>query len=360
LRLANATDGLILLVVRYGEELSAVAQEYGSRLAGVIVNGLPKYRAEDVDGTLAADLESSGTRLLGSIPDDRRMLAPRIGQVAEFLGGEFLNGEDQSDRLLENFLIGGLVLDWGPFYFSSRKNTGVIVRGDRPDVQIAAIQTDTTRALVLTKGVRPVEYVVYEAEQRGIPLVVVPGNTHDVAEQLENLQPEVEFDHADKLAVETYLPIYEKLCGLNYSIIRLANVYGPRQDPHGEAGVVAIFAKAMLAGKPLTIFGDGNDERDYIYVQDVVDAIARAAVGTLPGPFNVGTGIGTSTNRIFEVVAQNCGHSEAAIHGPDRPGDINRISLDPSKAARELGWIPQVTLDDGLRTTVDWFKQQGE
>jgi len=185
LQLANATDGLVLLVVRYGEGLSVVVKE---------------YRAEDADGTLAADLESSGTRLLGSIPDDRRMLAPRLGQVAEFLGGEFLNSEDQSDRLLDNFLIGGLVLDWGPFYFSSRKNTGVIVRGDRPDVQIAAIQTDTTRALVLTKGVRPVEYVMYEAEQRGIPLVVVPGNTHDVAEQLEGLQPQVEFDHADKLA----------------------------------------------------------------------------------------------------------------------------------------------------------------
>jgi UDP-glucose 4-epimerase len=165
---------------------------------------------------------------------------------------------------------------------------------------------------------------------------------------------------ASKLAVETYLPIYEKLCGLNYSIIRLANVYGPRQDPHGEAGVVAIFAKAMLAGMPLTIFGDGNHERDYIYVQDVVDAIARSAEGALPGPFNVGTGIGTSTNRIFEVVAQHCGHSEAAGHGPDRPGDINRISLDPSKAKRELDWVPKVSLEDGLKTTVDWFKQQGE
>jgi len=200
LELANSTDGLVLLIARYGEGISAVAKEYGSRLAGVIINGLPKYRSEDADGTLAADLEASGTKLLGSIPDDRRMLAPKLGQVAEFLGGQFLSGEEESDKLLDNFLIGGLVLDWGPFYFSSRQNTGVIVRGDRPDVQIAAIQTDTTRALVLTKGVRPVEYVMYEAAQRGIPLVVVPGNTHDVAEQLEGLQPEVGFDHADKLA----------------------------------------------------------------------------------------------------------------------------------------------------------------
>ena len=163
---------------------------------------------------------------------------------------------------------------------------------------------------------------------------------------------------ASKLAVETYLPIYENLCGLKYSIIRLANVYGPRQDPHGEAGVVAIFAKAMLARKPLTVFGDGNDERDYVYVQDAVDAIARAAEISLPGPFNVGTGISTSTNRIFEVVAENCGHSNPANHGPDRPGDINRISLDPSKAQRELGWVPKVSLEDGLKSTAVWFRQQ--
>ena len=200
LDLAIATDGLVLLVVRYGEGIASAAKEYGSRLAGVIINGLPKYRAEDADGTVAEDLEAAGAKLLGSIPDDRRMLAPKLGQVAEFLGGQFLSGDDQADQLLDNFLIGGLVLDWGPFYFASRSNTGVIVRGDRPDVQLAAIQTDTTRALVLTKGVRPVEYVMYEAAQRGIPLVVVPDNTHDVAERLEGLQPEVGFDHADKLA----------------------------------------------------------------------------------------------------------------------------------------------------------------
>jgi UDP-glucose 4-epimerase len=214
-------------------------------------------------------------------------------------------------------------------------------------------------ALNLLEGIRAVEgktakivYVTSGGTAYGDP-EIIPA---DESTPVRPLSPY----GASKLAVETYLPIYQKLCGLNYSIIRLANVYGPRQDPHGEAGVVAIFAKAMLAGKPLTVFGDGNDERDYIFVLDVVDAIARAAEGTLPGPFNVGTGIGTSTNRIFEVVAQNCGHSEAASHGPDRPGDINRISLDPSKAKRELGWIPQIALEDGFKTTVDWFKQQGD
>ena len=199
LDLANTTDGLVLLVTQYGEGIAAAAKEYGARLAGVVINGLPKYRAEDAADTIAADLQAAGTKLLGSIPDDRRMLAPKLGQVAELLGGQFLSGEGQWEQLLDNFLIGGLVLDWGPYYFSSRKNTGVIVRGDRPDVQLAAIQTETTRALVLTKGVRPVEYVIYEAAQRDIPIVVVPGNTHDVAEQLEGLQPQVNFDHADKL-----------------------------------------------------------------------------------------------------------------------------------------------------------------
>ena len=200
LQLGEATDGLILLVARYGEGISAAASEYGSRLAGVVINAKPRYRGEYVSGRLAADIETAGTKLFGTIPDDRGMLAPKLGQVAEFLGGQFLSGDDQSDRLIENFLIGGLVLDWGPFYFASRKNTGVIVRGDRPDVQLAAIQTDTTRALILTKGVRPVEYVMYEAAQAEVPLIVVPGNTHDVAEQLEGLQPEVGFDHPDKLS----------------------------------------------------------------------------------------------------------------------------------------------------------------
>ncbi|NQW19180.1 MAG: phosphotransacetylase family protein [Chloroflexi bacterium] len=199
LDIANSTDGLVLLVARYGEGIVDAAKNYGSRLAGVVINGVPKYRTGDVDRTIASELTTAGTKLLGSIPDDRRMLAPKLGQVAEFLEGKFLSGIEESNQLLDNFLIGGLVLDWGPFYFSSRKNTGVIVRGDRPDVQLAAIQTDTTRALFLTKGVRPVEYVVYEAEQRGIPLVIVPGNTHDVAEQLEGLQPLVGFDHSDKL-----------------------------------------------------------------------------------------------------------------------------------------------------------------
>jgi len=240
------------------------------------------------------------------------------------------------------------------FHLAAQISVSVSTRKPQLDAEV-----NIGGALNLLEGIRAVEgktakvvYVTSGGTAYGDPEIIPV----DESTPVRPLSPY----GASKLAVETYLPIYENLCGLNYSIIRLANVYGPRQDPHGEAGVVAIFAKAMLAGKPLTIFGDGNDERDYVYVQDVVDAIARAAEGSLPGPFNVGTAIGTSTNRIFEVVAQYCGHTEAANHGPDRPGDINRISLDPSKAKRELGWVPQISLEDGFKTTVDWFKQQAD
>ncbi|MCZ6538513.1 MAG: GDP-mannose 4,6-dehydratase [Chloroflexi bacterium] len=205
---------------------------------------------------------------------------------------------------------------------------------------IRALDGKTTKVIYVTSG----------GTAYGEPSVLPAGESTPV----HPLSPYA----ASKLAVETYLPVYERLCGLKYSIVRLGNVYGPRQDPHGEAGVVAIFARAMLGGKPLTIFGDGNDERDYVYVDDVVDAIVKAAESSRSGPFNVGTGEGTSTNRIFEVLAENCGHTDVAVHGPPRPGDVNRIYLDVSRAEKELGWIPKITLEDGLKTTVEWFRQQ--
>ena len=165
---------------------------------------------------------------------------------------------------------------------------------------------------------------------------------------------------ASKLAVETYLPIYERLCGLEHSVIRLGNVYGPRQDPHGEAGVVAIFAKAMLGKKPLKIFGSGTDERDYVYVDDVVEAVVKVTESSLAGPFNIATGIGTNPNLIFEMIADLCDYVEEAVHVAPRAGDIEKIYLDVSKAEAELGWSPKISFEDGLKTTVEWFRQQAD
>jgi UDP-glucose 4-epimerase len=165
---------------------------------------------------------------------------------------------------------------------------------------------------------------------------------------------------ASKLAVETYLPIYERLCGLEHSVIRLGNVYGPRQDPHGEAGVVAIFTKAMLGNQPSKIFGSGTDERDYVYIDDVVEAVMKIVESSLSGPFNIATGVGTNPNRIFELIAELCDYDEEAVYVAPRDGDIEKIYLDVSKAKAELGWSPAVSFEDGLKTTVGWFRQQAD
>lgn len=162
---------------------------------------------------------------------------------------------------------------------------------------------------------------------------------------------------ASKHTVEVYLPVYERLFGIKHTTLRLANVFGPRQDPHGEAGVVAIFSRAMLAGRQVTIFGDGKDERDYVYVGDVVDALVRAAESGGTGPYNVGTGIGTNVNDLFGVLAELCGYAQRANYGPPRAGDIGKISLDSTLIARAMGWKPETKLVDGLAATVAWFRE---
>ncbi len=165
---------------------------------------------------------------------------------------------------------------------------------------------------------------------------------------------------ASKLAFENYLPVYHHLHGIEYAVVRPANVYGPRQDPHGEAGVVAIFTMAMLQGKHCKVFGDGTDERDYVFVGDVVDLLAKAGAGNGKGPYNGGTGVGTSVNTMFSKLAGLTGYRQRPEYASQRPGDLRRMSLDSSKARQELGWRPQVSLDEGLRRTVEWFKSHSE
>ena len=162
---------------------------------------------------------------------------------------------------------------------------------------------------------------------------------------------------ASKHAVEIYLPVYKRLFGIEHTTLRLANVFGPRQDPHGEAGVVAIFSRAMLAGKEVTIFGDGKDERDYVFVEDVVEALVDAAVEPKPGPYNVGTGVGTNVNDLFGMLAELCGYDRPANYGPPRAGDIGKISLDSTSINRDFDWSPKKQLVDGLAETVSWFRR---
>ena len=158
-----------------------------------------------------------------------------------------------------------------------------------------------------------------------------------------------------KYLAEQYLELYHQLYLLNYTSLRYGNVYGPRQDPHGEAGVVAIFTQAMLDGKQPQIFGDGRQERDFVYVDDVVEANICAIDRGDHGTFNISTGNSTSVNRIFELLKGIISYKWSPTHLPHRVGDVYQISLDSNKAASELGWTPRVELEQGLRQTVEYF-----
>lgn len=162
---------------------------------------------------------------------------------------------------------------------------------------------------------------------------------------------------ASKSAAEQYLNMFRRLHGLDCSHIAPANVYGPRQDPHGEAGVVAIFAQRLLAGEGTRVFGDGGNTRDYVFVGDVVDAFVRAAGTAGSGMrFNIGTGVETTDRQLHSLVAEAAGAADEPDHAPARQGDVPRSALDPSLAGEVLGWAPSVGIAEGVRRTVDYFR----
>ena len=163
---------------------------------------------------------------------------------------------------------------------------------------------------------------------------------------------------ASKAAAEAYVCAISRLSGIRYTILRYGNVYGPRQDPSGEAGVVAIFTRAMLNGERPTVFGDGQHERDYVYVADVVEANTAALSQNRDGVFNIGTGEGTTVSQVFQAVAEATGYAGEPAYAEARPGDVRRIYLDASLAERELDWRPRVPFAEGIRRTVDSMRGQ--
>jgi UDP-glucose 4-epimerase len=161
-----------------------------------------------------------------------------------------------------------------------------------------------------------------------------------------------------KLAVEKYLAFYEAVYDLPYVALRYANVYGPRQDPHGEAGVVAIFSERLLRGEPAIINGDGEQTRDFIYVDDVVRANVLAVTTDLSGIYNVGTGLETSVNVLYAHLAKHAGATLPPRHDPPKPGEQRRSVLDYRKLQAVANWTPMVSLEEGLRRTVVYFAEQ--
>lgn len=161
---------------------------------------------------------------------------------------------------------------------------------------------------------------------------------------------------ASKIAGEQYLRTYEHLYGVQWSSLALTNVYGPRQDPAGEAGVVAIFTERMLAGEPAVIYGDGEQTRDFIYVDDVVHALALALDRGDGERFNIGTSERTSVVGLWQALARATGHELDPVYAPERPGELRHNSVDCRKAARVLGWKPWTSLEEGLAATLEWTR----
>jgi UDP-glucose 4-epimerase len=161
-----------------------------------------------------------------------------------------------------------------------------------------------------------------------------------------------------KLSGEHYLIYYQNVSGLQYVALRYSNVYGPRQDPDGEAGVVAIFSQKMLTGEQPLIYGNGKQTRDFVFVEDVVEANVAVMGQEVQGTYNVGTAQETSVNELFQILAELTGCRWKGIHGPAKKGEQARSVIDFSKLRQEVGWEPKVSLQDGLKRTVEHFRDE--
>lgn len=184
------------------------------------------------------------------------------------------------------------------------------------------------------------------------------GEIKDRADEKHEMNP-ISSYAIDKFAAELYLGAYAENHGLKYTVLRYANVYGPRQDPHGEAGVVAIFCGKILKGEAPFIYGDGNQLRDYVYIEDIVKVNELALEKGDNDVFNIGTARGSSVNDLFKILKAASDFTKGAIYKPSRTGELQRSVLYADKARRILGWSPQVEIASGLEKTLEWFKTRG-
>jgi UDP-glucose 4-epimerase len=246
----------------------------------------------------------------------------------------------------------GLLADTKPeavFHLAAQISVSRSVDDAQFDSSVNVVGTVRLAEAARKAGVRKVVHTSSGGSVYGTP-PVYPTN-EDVA-----INPASPYA-ASKVCGEVYLNMFRNLYGLDCSHIAPANVYGPRQDPHGEAGVVAIFSRALLSGRPTKIFGDGTDTRDYVFVDDVVDAFVRASGQAGGGQrFNVGTGVETSTRQLHSAIAVAAAGPDEPEFYPPRLGDLRRSCLDSSRAEAVLGWVPKVALSDGVARTVDYFR----
>lgn len=250
--------------------------------------------------------------------------------------------------------LAGLLADTKPeviFHLAAQISVSRSVDDPQFDSSVNVVGTVRLAEAARQAGVRKVVHTSSGGSVYGTP----PGYPTNEQMPVDPSSPYA----ASKVCGEVYLNMFRNLYGLECSHIAPANVYGPRQDPHGEAGVVAIFSRALLADKPTKIFGDGTDTRDYVFVDDVVDAFVRASGEAGGGQrFNVGTGVETSVRQLHSAIAAAAGKPDEPELHPPRLGDLRRSCLDFGRAEAVLGWRPKVALADGVTRTVDYFRQQ--
>ncbi|MDT5291042.1 MAG: UDP-glucose 4-epimerase [Mycobacterium sp.] len=298
-----------------------------------------------IGSTLVDRLLADGHSVIG-VDDLSSGRSTNLGPAERYDGFEFAKAD-----IVDADLI-GLLADTKPeavFHLAAQISVKRSVDDPQFDSSVNVVGTVRLAEAARMAGVRKVVHTSSGGSVYGTPPVYP--TSEDVA--VDPASPYA----ASKVCGEVYLNMFRNLYGLDCSHIAPANVYGPRQDPHGEAGVVAIFAQALLSGRPTKIFGDGTDTRDYVFVDDVVDAFVRAS-GEVGGGqrFNVGTGVETSTRQLHSAIA-------AAVSAPDEPelhpprlGDLKRSCLDIGRASAVLGWSPKVALEDGVARTVDFFR----
>ncbi len=233
------------------------------------------------------------------------------------------------------------------FHLAAQADVRVSVARPQFDAEVNVIGTLNVCQGALAAGATKVVFASSGGTIYGTPTQIPTPETH-------SQRPESPYGVAKKVGGD-YLHYYHQIHGLNYVATAFSNVFGPRQDPHGEAGVVAIFTGLFLERRRPTIFGTGEQTRDFVFVDDVVDALARAAERG-QGIVNIGTGVETNVNELYASMARATGYAEPPNYAPARLGELDRSALDISRAAEQLGWRPFTSLDEGVQRTIDWFR----
>ena len=310
-------------------------------------------------------LVTGGAGFIGSNLTDRLLAEGHTVTVVDDLShGKLANLADAQKNHADNFAFVEadiLTIDWHDvlekhqpevvFHLAAQIDVRISVENPVRDAELNILGTIRLLDAARQHAVRRVVFTSSGGAIYGTPTDLPVAETVPV----DPMSPYA----ASKAAGELYLKTFNHLYGLESAIIAPANVYGPRQDPHGEAGVVAIFSQNLLSGNPTKVFGEGTNTRDYVYVGDVVDAFYRASTMDCNGlRFNIGTGVETTDRQLHTLVAAAAGAKDDPEYAPARLGDVPRSALDNTRARTVLDWQPQVEVTEGVRRTVAYFQQR--